>query len=174
MVPRALWSLRMCVYEFMAAAQQPSQMVGRFSPNSSCGACRPALGKPLVSVHILQHVASRLESIVVIDVGESAIRQCVCMILELAPYKRRHCFTPGGRGVVRTALLIVDKVSIVHLRCAFGLREAVRAVPRYSSGSGSSCNIIEMGVWPTRILAKWAWSAESGSFFRFRFCSSYM
>ena len=65
-----------------------------------------------------------------IDAGESAIRQCVCIILELAPYRRRRCFTPGGRGVARTALLIVAKVSIVHLRCAFGLREAVRVVPR--------------------------------------------
>ena len=62
--------------------------------------------------------------------GESAMRQCVCMILELAPYRRRRCLTPGGRGVARTALLIVDKVSMVHLRCAFGLREAVRAVPK--------------------------------------------
>jgi hypothetical protein len=32
--------------------------------------------------------------------------------------------------VARTAFLIVDKVSIVHLRSALGLREAVRAVPR--------------------------------------------
>ena len=62
--------------------------------------------------------------------GESAMRQNVCMILELAPYSRRRCFTPGGRGVARTALLIVDKMSIVHLRCAFGFRESVRAVPR--------------------------------------------
>ena len=41
-----------------------------------------------------------------------------------------RCFTPGGRGVARTALLIVDRVSVVHLRCAFGFKEAVRAVPR--------------------------------------------
>ena len=65
-----------------------------------------------------------------IVVGESALRQCVCMILELAPYRRRRCFTPGGRAVARTALLIVDKVSMVHLRSAFGLREAVRTVPK--------------------------------------------
>ena len=62
-------------------------------------------------------------------VGESAIRQCVCIILELAPYRRRRCFTPGGR-VARIALLMVVKVSIVHLMCAFGLREAVRVVPK--------------------------------------------
>ena len=53
---------------------------------------------------------------------------------------------PGGSGVARTALLIVVMVSIVHLSYAFGLREAVRAVPRYSPGSGSSCDIIVMGV----------------------------
>ena len=62
--------------------------------------------------------------------GESATRQCACMILELAPYRRRRYFIPGGRGVDRTALLIVAKVSIVHLMCAFGLREAMRVVPR--------------------------------------------
>ena len=105
-------------------------MVGRFSPNSSGGACRPTLGKPLGSLQILRHVASSLKSILVIEVGKSAIRQRVCMILELAPYRRRRCFIPGGMGVDRTALLIVAKVSIVHLRCAFGLKEAVRAVPR--------------------------------------------
>ena len=82
------------------------------------------------SFQILRDVASSLESIVVIDAGESAIRHCVCMILEFVPYKRRRCFTPGGRGVARTALSIVAKVPIVHLRCAFGLREAVWAVPR--------------------------------------------
>jgi len=52
----------------------------------------------------------------------------------------------GGIGVARTALLIVVMVSIVHLRCAFGLREAVRTVPRYPPGSGSSCDMIVMGV----------------------------
>ena len=76
-VSRAPWSLRMCVYEFMAAAQYYSQTVGRFSPNSSCGACRPALGKPFGSFQILRHVASSLESIVVIDVGGSDTRPCV-------------------------------------------------------------------------------------------------
>ncbi len=71
-----------------------------------------------------------MESIVVMAAGESAMRQGMCMILELAPYRRRRCFTPGGRRVARNALLIVDKVSIFHFMCAFGLREAVRAVPR--------------------------------------------
>ena len=75
-------------------------------------------------------MAWSLVLIVVIDARESAIRQCVCMILELAPYKRRRCFTPGGRGVARTTLLIVAKVSIVYVRYSFRLREAVRAVPR--------------------------------------------
>ncbi len=58
----------------------------------------PALGKPVGSFQILRYVASSLESIVVMAARESAMRQCVCMILELVPYRRRHCFTPGGRG----------------------------------------------------------------------------
>ena len=73
-------------------------MVERFSLNSSCGACMPALGKPLGRSKDFWHVASSSESMVVIDAGKSAIRQCVCMILELAPYMRRRCFIPGGRG----------------------------------------------------------------------------
>ena len=79
------------------------------------------MGKPFGSFQTLGHVASSLESKVVTYAGESAIRQCVSMILELAPYWRTRCFIPGGRGVARTALLIVDKVSIVHLRCVLGL-----------------------------------------------------
>ncbi len=88
------------------------------------------MGKPLGSFQILRHVASSLESIVVTVAGESATRQCVCMILELALYMRRRRIPPGGRGVARNALLRVDKVSMVHLRGDFGLREAVRAVPK--------------------------------------------
>jgi hypothetical protein len=52
------------------------------------------------------------------------------MILKLSPYRRRRCFIPGGRRDARTALLMVDMVSIVNLRCAFGDREAVKVVPR--------------------------------------------
>ena len=39
-------------------------------------------------------------------------------------------FYTWWEGVARTALVMVVKVSIVHLRCAFGLREAARAVPK--------------------------------------------
>jgi hypothetical protein len=59
----------MGVHVFMAAEHYSSQIVGRFSPNSLRGACRPAMGKPLGSFHILRHVALSLESIVVIDAG---------------------------------------------------------------------------------------------------------
>ncbi len=52
-----------------------------------------------------------------------------------------------------SALVIVDKVSIDHLRCAFGHREAVRFVPRYPPGSGSSCDII--GIWVCDLLGYW-------------------
>jgi len=128
--PRPSWSLRMCAHELMATEQQFFQMMGGFSPNPSCGACRPAMGRPLGSFQIFRHVASSLEPMVIIDAGKSAIRQCVCMILELAPYTSRRCFIHGGRGVARTALLMVDNVSLVHLRCALADREAVRTVPR--------------------------------------------
>ncbi len=60
-----------------------------------------------------------MESMVVLDAGGSAIRQRVCMILELDPYRRRRFLIPGGRGVARTALVMVYKVSMVHLRCCF-------------------------------------------------------
>ncbi len=53
---------------------------------------------------------------------------------------------PGGRGVARTALLIVVMVYIVHLRYAVGLKEAMRAVPKLPPGSGSSCEMIVMGM----------------------------
>jgi hypothetical protein len=53
----------------------------------------------------------------------------VCIILELAPYRRRRCFMPGGKRAARIALIMVDMVSIVHLRCALMDREAVRAIP---------------------------------------------
>ena len=83
-------------------------------------------------------------------------------------------FYTRWEGVARTALLMVDMVSIVHLRCAFGDREAVRVVLMYSPGSGLSCYIIDLGACATRMLAWRAWSAESRSFLRFRDCSSYM
>jgi hypothetical protein len=50
------------------------------------------------------------------------------MILELAPYRSKHCFMPSGKGVERTALLMLERVSRVHVRCALGHSEAVRAV----------------------------------------------
>ena len=62
--------------------------------------------------------------------GESAIRQWVCIILELAPYSSNRCLISSGRGVERIALLMLVRVSRVHARCALGHRDAVRAVPR--------------------------------------------
>ncbi len=66
----------------------------------------------------------------VIAVGERAMRQCVCNILELVPYRRRRCLICGGRGVVCIALLMVARTSSVHLRCALGQRDDVSEVPR--------------------------------------------
>jgi hypothetical protein len=75
-------------------------------------------------------VDSSEESIEVIAAGERAMRQWVCIILELAPYRRRRCLILGGRGVVSTALLMVVMTSSVHMRWALGQREAVSAVTR--------------------------------------------
>ncbi len=72
------------------------------------------------------------------------------------------------------ALLMVDRMSSVHLRCAFGEREAVRVVSRYPPGSESSCDIIAMGVWPTWMLAMRAWMAVPQLFLRLRDCRSFM
>ena len=105
-------------------------MMGRLMPNSSCGACIPALGNYLGRCQILRQIVSNVESTECMALGESAINQCVCKILELARYINRCYFMPCGRGVERTALLMVAKVSSVHVRCAFGHRNAARAVPR--------------------------------------------
>ncbi len=66
-----------------AVGRRP-HLVGRLSPSSSCGACIPAFGKSLGRCHILRQVASKEESMEVIAAGESTMRQCVYMILELA------------------------------------------------------------------------------------------
>jgi hypothetical protein len=105
-------------------------MVGRLRPNSSRGACRPSLGNPLGRFHIFRQVASNLESMEIMALGESAIRQWVCIILELAPYSSNRCLIPDGRGVERIALLMLAKVSEVHAMCALGQRDAERVVPR--------------------------------------------
>ena len=53
----------------------------------------------------------------------------MCMILKLAPYRRRYCYILAVRRVDKTVLLMVDRVSSVHLRCVFSQREATRVVP---------------------------------------------
>jgi hypothetical protein len=62
-------------------AELSSHMVARLRPSSSCGACSPALGKPLGRRQILRQVASSEESMDVVAAGERAMRQCVCIIL---------------------------------------------------------------------------------------------
>ncbi len=90
----------------------------------------PALGKPLRSFQILRQVASKKESTAIIDAGERAIRQWVCIILELAPYRRRRCLMFAGNGVLSTALLIGDITPSLHWRWALGLSDVVSGVPR--------------------------------------------
>ena len=74
-------------------------------------------------------MASSRQSMEVIAAGERAMRQCVCISLELPPYRRR-CLMFGDRGVVSTALLVVARASSVHLRWALGQSDVVSAVPR--------------------------------------------
>jgi len=87
---------------------------------------------------ILRHVACIVESTNATVVGDNAIKQCAFMILELAPHRRKRCFMHGGRGVERVALLMLERMSRVHVRCALGRSDAVRAVPRYPLGRVSS------------------------------------
>ena len=96
-------------------------MVGKLRLNSSCGACRPALGSPLGRFHIFRQVASNLESMEVITLGDSAMRQWVCIILELALHRSSRCLIPGGKGIERIALLMLARVSRVQASCALGI-----------------------------------------------------
>jgi len=106
-------------------------MVGRLRPSSSCGAWRPALGNRLERFQILRHVAS-IVAIEAMAVGDNIIKQCVCMILELDPYRSKRWCMPSGRDGERTALLMLARVSKVHVRCALGHSDTGRAVPRYN------------------------------------------
>jgi hypothetical protein len=92
-------------------------------------------------------------------VGDNAIKQCVYMMLELAPYRSKRCCVPGARGVERTALLMLERVSRVNVGCNFGHIDVVRAVPRYPPGRVSSCDIIGSGV--SRTLARRDCSASA-------------
>ena len=66
-----------------------------------------------------------------------------------------------GRGVEGIALLILEGLSRVHVRCALGHSDAMRAVPMYPLGRVSSCAIVGSGVLPTRTLARWDCNASS-------------
>jgi hypothetical protein len=99
-------------------------------PRSSRGAYRHALGNPLGRFHILRQVASNLDSMKVLALGKSAIRKCVCIILELAPYMSKRCLILGGRVVERIALLMLARGSRVHASCVIGHRDDVRAMHR--------------------------------------------
>ena len=119
------------------------------------------MGNPLGRIHILRQVSSIVESIEATAVGNNAIKQWVCMILKLAPYTSKRYFMPGGRGVERTILLMLERVSRVHARCVLGHSDAVRALPRYPPGRVSSCNIIGSEVLLTRTFARRGCKASS-------------
>ena len=52
------------------------------------------------------------------------------------------------------ALLMLARVSRVHVRCALGHRCVARAVPKKPPGSGSSCEMMGVGEFPTQTLAR--------------------
>ena len=83
--PRAPWSLRRMVQERMAAEQKSSHTVGRLRPHSDWGACSPARGKAFGRRQILRQADSSVEYIVEMSLGERAMRQWVCIILEEVP-----------------------------------------------------------------------------------------
>ena len=62
----------------------------------------------------------------------------------------------GGSGVRCTALQMRSSWDLVHLRWASGQREAVRAVPRYPPGNGSSC-VRTCMRWPPN----WMWASRA-------------
>ncbi len=78
----------------------------------------------------MRQVASKEESMVVINADERTMRQWVCIILEFAPYNRRRCLMFAGNDILRTALLMVDITPSVHWRWALGLSDVVSDVPR--------------------------------------------
>jgi hypothetical protein len=65
-----------------------------------------------------------------IAAGERAMIHRMCILLELAPYRRRRCSMFGSRGVFSTALLMVGMTSSVHFRWALGHGDDVSIVSR--------------------------------------------
>jgi hypothetical protein len=99
-------------------------------------------------------VAPIVESIEAMAVVDTDIKQCVCIILELAPYKIKRCFMHGEKSVERSTLLMLERVSRVHVRYALGHSDAVSAVPRHPPWRVSSYDMIGSGVLPTRTLVR--------------------
>ena len=97
------------------------------------------LWESLGRFHILWPIASIAESMGAMAVGDVVIKQCMCKISELAPYKSTCCCMRGGRGVEIISLLMLERVSRFRVRCALGHSDAMRAVPKYPPGSVSSC-----------------------------------
>jgi len=87
------------------------------------------LGNSLGRFQMLRQVDSIMDSIEAMAMDNSAIKQRMCMILELAPNMSKRYFMHGGRGVERTALLMLERVSRVHVRCALRHSDVLSAVP---------------------------------------------
>jgi hypothetical protein len=79
----------------------------------------------------LREVASIVDSIEAMAVGDNAIKQCVCMILELALDRSMRWLIRGGRVVERNAFMALERVFRFHVKCALGYMNSARAVLRY-------------------------------------------
>jgi hypothetical protein len=65
--------------------QKSSHIDGMLRSISSTGAWSPVLEKEVERPHIFLNMFNRRESTALMASGDSAIRQCVCAILECAP-----------------------------------------------------------------------------------------
>jgi len=75
-----------------------------------------------------------------------------------------------GSGARLTVLHMVSCWSIAHRRWESGHRDAVRAMPRYPPGRGSSCARTPMRCTPRAMCASQAHSASSISDFFMKDC----
>ena len=84
-MPRAPSSFRICVHYRSANPQKSSQIDGMLRPIPSSVAWILALGKKAGRPQIFLEIFYMKESTCFMACGDSAIRQCVCAILECAP-----------------------------------------------------------------------------------------
>ncbi len=63
---------------------------------------------------------SNTESTALIEGGERAMRQCVWVIFECAPFRNRRCFMWGGRGGVPQRITDKGKLCLCPVKVCLG------------------------------------------------------